>query len=231
MSQQVFRTTEWTWKEFTLLLVLALAAVPVIIENSFYSYVYGYLQDSLLAGTLTGLAIALFLTAGVYVVAIRPHKLSWRDIGLRSFSPRYWIHIFGGTIALIAASILILLLMSELGIGAENQKTKALESSPAQTAVLIGFVSAAVISPIYEEIFYRGFIYKWIRMKWGISAGILISSIIFTIVHIPTYNTLPVNFVSGVIFAWVYEKSGSVWPGIIIHALFNGIAVALTAAG
>jgi membrane protease YdiL (CAAX protease family) len=50
------------------------------------------------------------------------------------------------------------------------------------------------------------------------------------LVHIPTYNTLPVNFLSGLVFAWVYEKTKSLLPSMIIHACFNGIAVILTAA-
>lgn len=94
---------------------------------------------------------------------------------------------------------------------------------------LIAFVSAAIISPIYEEIFYRGFLYRWFRVKWGVPAGILLSSSVFMLVHIPTYNTLPVNFLTGVIFSWTYEKTGSIYPGMIIHGVFNGIAVVLTA--
>jgi citrate lyase synthetase len=48
------------------------------------------------------------------------------------------------------------------------------------------------------------------------------------IAHIPTYNTLPVNFISGLVFAWTYEKTGSILPAIIIHASYNGIAFILT---
>lgn len=59
--------------------------------------------------------------------------------------------------------------------------------------------------------------------------GLAGSSFIFMLVHIPTYNTLPVNFLSGLVFAWVYEKTKSLLPSMIIHACFNGIAVILTA--
>ena len=58
----------------------------------------------------------------------------------------------------------------------------------------------------------------------------LLSASIFTLVHIPTFNTLPVNFVSGLVFAWIYQKTGSVIPCILMHGLFNGIAVILTVA-
>ena len=47
--------------------------------------------------------------------------------------------------------------------------------------VLIAFISAAIISPIYEEIFYRGFLYRWLRTRTGFMGAILISSLIFTV--------------------------------------------------
>uniref|UniRef100_UPI00403F124D CPBP family glutamic-type intramembrane protease n=1 Tax=Paenibacillus sp. FSL R10-2734 TaxID=2954691 RepID=UPI00403F124D len=42
---------------------------------------------------------------------------------------------------------------------------------------------------------------------------------------------MPVNFISGVVFAWTYERTGSVVPGMIVHGVFNTIAVLLTAMG
>ncbi|OAH55761.1 hypothetical protein AWH48_03540 [Domibacillus aminovorans] len=61
------------------------------------------------------------------------------------------------------------------------------------------------------------------------TAGINASSFIFMIVRIPTFNVLPVAFASGLIFAWAYEKTHSVIPGIIIHGTLNAIAIILTA--
>lgn len=42
---------------------------------------------------------------------------------------------------------------------------------------------------------------------------------------------MPVNFITDVMFAWAYEKTGSVIPAMIIHGVFNTIAVLLTVAG
>ncbi|WP_369802655.1 lysostaphin resistance A-like protein [Psychrobacillus sp. OK032] len=92
-------------------------------------------------------------------------------------------------------------------------------------------ISAGVVSPVYEEIFYRGFIYRWLRVRLGMNWGIVISSLIFTIAYFPTINAMPVNFINGVVFAWVYEKTGSVIPGMIVHGVFNTIAVLLTVTG
>lgn len=128
-------------------------------------------------------------------------------------------------------ALLIVVLTSYIGISVENSKTQAIQQNITFFTVLIAFLSAAVISPIYEEIFYRGFLYRWLRTRLGLVGAILLSSFIFTIAHIPTYNVMPVNFFSGIIFALAYERTNSIWPSIIIHGLTNGIMVLLTSLG
>jgi uncharacterized protein len=224
-----FKTMFWSWSELILLLLITFLFVPIVIENLLQDALYVFLEDSLYSGTLTGLVMSILFTGGVYVIALRPYNLSWRAVGFNSFQTSYWKSIITWTVFLIGTSLIIVILMELLGGTSENTKTQSLQSNMGILSFLIAFVSAAIISPIYEEIFYRGFLYRWFRVKWVVPAGILLSSSVFMLVHIPTYNTLPVNFLTGVIFSWTYEKTGSIYPGMIIHGVFNGIAVVLTA--
>ncbi len=229
MKEFSFKTMFWSWSELILLLLVTFLFVPIVIENLLQDVLYVFLEDSLYSGTLTGLVMSILFTGGVYVIALRPYNLSWRAVGFNSFQTSYWKSIITWTVFLIGTSLIIVILMELLGGTSENTKTQSLQSNMGILSFLIAFVSAAVISPIYEEIFYRGFLYRWFRVKLGVPAGILLSSSVFMLVHIPTYNTLPVNFLTGVIFSWTYEKTGSIYPGMIIHGVFNGIAVVLTA--
>lgn len=231
MKEFSFKTMSWSWKELIPLLLITFLFVPIVIENLIQDVLYVFLEDSLYSGTLTGLLMAIIFSSGVYVIALRPYNLSWRAVGFNTFQTSYWKSIISWTSLLIVISIVIIILMELLGGTTENTKTESLQNNIGIWTILIAFVSAAIISPIYEEIFYRGFLYRWFRVKWGVPAGILLSSFVFTLVHIPTYNTLPINFLSGVIFSWTYEKTKSIYPGMIIHAVFNGIAVVLTAIG
>lgn len=173
--------------------------------------------------------MSILFTFGVYFIGIKPKKLSWKEVGFQRFSKSYWIPICGWTIVLIIGSILLSYMMEWLfDIGTNNSKTKSLQTRLTTINIIIAFVSAAIISPIYEEIFYRGFLYRWFRSKYGLLAGILISSSIFMAVHIPTFNSLPYTFLSGLIFAWTYEKTQSIYPSMIIHGTFNGLSVFLT---
>ena len=65
----------------------------------------------------------------------------------------------------------------------------------------------------------------------GFIGAIILSAAIFTIAHIPTYNVMPVNFFSGIIFALAYERTNSIWPAVMIHGITNGIMVLLTSLG
>ncbi|MGM7700560.1 lysostaphin resistance A-like protein [Pseudalkalibacillus sp. Hm43] len=228
--ESYFREVPWSWRHFVSLMLIVLVLVPYFVEYHLKNYVNENFQNELYSGTFIGLVMAFIFLISLYFVAIRPLQLTWVDVGVRSFPKGYWRSIIGWTLAVILLSIIIVIIMDLLiHVGTENSKTESLQSQLNIVTFLIGFISAAIVSPIYEEIFYRGFVYRFLRYKYGIPAGLIISSTIFMIVHIPTYNTLPINLVTGLVFAWTYEKTGSIWPGVIIHGTFNGIAIVLTA--
>ncbi|WP_137790109.1 type II CAAX endopeptidase family protein [Bacillus sp. E(2018)] len=222
-------TTERKWnnRELILLLSLCLVGVPILLENLLYDQFIRWLDNTLYAGTLTGFCMAIVFTTAVYWIALKPNHLGWGAVGLNPLRKNMWKTILLWTILLIFISIALVIMMDVLSIGTNNAKTDSLKSDLTPFTFVIGFLSAAVVSPIYEEIFYRGFLYTWFR-RWGVRKAMIFSSFIFMIVHIPTYNTLPVNFASGLVFCWVYEKTGSIIPAIIIHGIVNGIGISLS---
>lgn len=225
-----FNQSAWSWKELIMLLTLVLVLIPFFIEYLLINYLTEVFQNELYSGTLIGLIMSIIFTLGVYFIAIRPKSLSWKEVGFQRFNKSYWGPLIGWTMVLIIGSILLSVIVEWIfNMGTDNSKTDSLQTRLTTMNIVIAFVSAAIISPIYEEIFYRGFLYRWIRTKYGLLAGMLMSSFIFMLVHIPTFNSLPYTFLSGLIFAWTYEKTQSIYPAMIIHGLFNGLAILLTA--
>nr|EEK69360.1 CAAX amino terminal protease [Bacillus wiedmannii] len=227
MVYMIFKSM-WGWKEILYLFVFVFFIVPVTVESLFYDYALKVIGNALYAGVLMGFIMAVIFTTVVYLFCIKRYKLSWKDIGIRKLSWRDFLWTVVALIFLIIVSITVLMIMEKMGISFENSKTETVQNDKSIYAFCIAVIGAAVISPIYEEVLYRGVFYTFFRDRYGISGGVLISSIIFTVVHIPTYNTLPVNFLSGVVFAWLYEKTNSILSAMIAHALFNFIAVLLT---
>ncbi|MGE7602289.1 CPBP family intramembrane glutamic endopeptidase [Peribacillus sp. NPDC097675] len=225
------KTIPWSWRELVSILVLVLIVVPFFIEFLLANFLLNLFQNDLYSGTLVGFIMSIMFMLAIYFITLRPKGLKWNEVGLNRFPGSYGKNIIGWTILLIVVSILMIIVMDIMGVGVENSKTESVQSQLTPINFVIGFVSAAIISPIYEEILYRGFLYRWFRSKWGLKAGLFLSSFIFMIVHIPNYNVLPVTFVSGLLFAWTYEKTKSVLPGMIIHGTFNAIAIILTSLG
>ena len=221
----------WGSKEFILLMLLEFVFVIGCIKFIVKPIYFSWLNNDLYAGTLIGLTIAMILLLGVYFIALRPKALSWGEVGIKRFLWRDWKTIIIYSVILLVGAVIIVILTSFIGNTWENSKTESLQRNVTFFTVCIAFVSAAVISPIYEEIFYRGFLYRWLRTRMGLIGAIILSSMIFTIVHIPTYNVMPVNFFSGIIFALAYERTNSIWPSVIIHGITNGIMVLLTSLG
>ncbi len=85
---------------------------------------------------------------------------------------------------------------------------------------LLIFIS--VIGPICEEIFFRGFIYKFLRSKLGITSGILLTSVIFSFLHLTPVGFIPI-FVLSIMLSYIYEKTGSLVAPITAHVLHNSM--------
>lgn len=100
-------------------------------------------------------------------------------------------------------------------------------NSPTAIAWLI--VLLAVIVPIGEEMFFRGFVYgglrsRWGAVRWGAALAALVSAAFFAAVHMQLVHGVPI-FLLGLLLALLYERTRSLVPGIITHALTNVIAV------
>ena len=85
----------------------------------------------------------------------------------------------------------------------------------------------AIAAPIFEEILFRGYILDKIRNLYSDKFAIISSGFLFGLMH---WEILaPLDFaqtgaatIGGFLYAWLRIKTGSLWPSIICHALWNG---------
>lgn len=91
-------------------------------------------------------------------------------------------------------------------------------------AVLVSFAALAVWTPITEEVFFRGFILPGIANRLGHWWAIVISATIFSAFHLDLGVLVPV-FVTGLLLGWLYHRTGSIWPGVAVHAGQNSLAL------
>jgi membrane protease YdiL (CAAX protease family) len=80
-------------------------------------------------------------------------------------------------------------------------------------------LNLCLLAPFFEEILFRGFFYEILKNRLGIISGAIISAALFSFLH-----DIPPSFViaiSGLVYAYCYEKSGSIWGSIGAHSLYN----------
>lgn len=82
----------------------------------------------------------------------------------------------------------------------------------------------AVAVPIGEEVFFRGFVYGGLRSRWGVIVATLGSAAFFAAVHMQIVHALPI-FILGLALAALYERTRSLVPAMVVHALNNVLAV------
>ncbi len=112
------------------------------------------------------------------------------------------------------------------GIGIEPQEQIGFffaDLSSPSLVFLVIFV--AIVGPVFEEIFFRGFAYQALRRRWRRWPSILITALLFSLLHASVSAFLPILGL-GVLLAYAFEASGSLIPSIVIHVCQNSVAVA-----
>jgi len=84
--------------------------------------------------------------------------------------------------------------------------------------------AGVIVAPIAEEVFFRGFVYAGLRERQRWWKAAIISSAVFALLHMQL-TAFPPIFILGMIFSILYQFSGSILPGLIMHVLTNGLGL------
>ncbi len=94
-----------------------------------------------------------------------------------------------------------------------------------QSELLRTSLEVVVLAPFFEEIIFRGIVFSTLREKFCFPVSLIGSAGIFALAH--GYG--PIAFLSvfwsGILWAWLYERTGSIVPGMCAHAVNNGLVV------
>jgi len=132
--------TVWSWKEFTLLVGFALVFVPIVIDWLLEDWLQLLLSDDLFRGTLVGLILSILFMLLTYFIALKPHQLSWQEVGVRSMRKSHWKLVMLWSLLTILIGILYIIALELLGFGTDNSKTESLETNKSLMAFIIAFL-------------------------------------------------------------------------------------------
>ncbi len=93
---------------------------------------------------------------------------------------------------------------------------------PSPALMALSVLVLSVLTPLIEEIVYRGYILTALR-KRGTLVAIIVSATVFAVFH--KLTSLPFAFFGGIIFGIQYWRSGSLWPSLITHSTVNTLVI------
>lgn len=198
----------------------------------------GYIVDLLSESTFGQFLFILvveILTLGILFWFIRSRGITYTEIGLgrgpRPSDAGYGVLTFVIYFVLLAI-ILALVGIFAPGINLDQEQQIGFEGAKEGGGGLaLVFISLVILPPIVEEILVRGFLYSGLRRKYNKLTAALFASAVFGIAHLqlgsgapPLYVAAIDTFVLSMVLIALREKTGSIWAGMGVHALKNGLA-------
>ena len=147
-------------------------------------------------------------------------KVSWKELGFRAFSTAALSLGCGLLVAVYVLVIINNLIMVALGVATQADVISEILGE-IDSPYLFAFTTA-IVAPITEELFFRGFLFKGLREKYGWVNALMFSSIIFALFHGQLATLLP-TFLLGALFAYMYQRTESVYPGMVLHFAVNAM--------
>ena len=204
--------------------VLPVAAAPLfdLLEKLFGTAIGGGARDAAYYCVLFGLTLAVF----------------WRYWGRTT---RAFLDHIGSVLGTVGLGLIAFYGLNELTwrvlrlipgerVNLNDQAILArIGSAPHSTILIVVF-----LAPMVEEAVFRGYVFGNLReySRWG---AYLFSCVLFALVHVWRFVTgwhelgyllLAVQYAApGLVLAWTFERSGSLWGSILLHGIINGLSV------
>lgn len=163
----------------------------------------------------------------------RDRGLSPIDLGVRAVPAMRSLGLV--LLALVAYGVLAALYASAF-IGHSSQKSADILSQVKHVGTfetVIAVIAISVSAPVVEEIFFRGLIYRSLRNHMNLVWATLLAGSLFGLVHVIGYPlvTVPVKALAGVLLCLLYERTGSIVPGIALHSFIDASAIDVALTG
>lgn len=223
------------WLKITLECTAMLVWVFVAIFGAQYAVAYPLLwiagKEWLLSTVGTAVYSALAYTLAMALIIFVPWKCfkKWKtdreELGL--LGEPTWTDIGLAPIGYIASLILAWIFTALFSIfpwfDAVQAQDVGFSSLTSGGDRLIAFITLVIVAPIVEEIIFRGWLYGKLRAKMSMIPAMIIVSILFGIVH-GQWNVGITVFAISLVLCFFRETTGTIYSGMLVHMLKNGIA-------
>ena len=160
-------------------------------------------------------------------VALRPHRLDWRALGVRGCEPRWlFVAAVGAVLAFVLAVLLAKLMATQLPDWARFMRSRYAWGDAPPWQMLLLVATTVGVTPLVEELFFRGFLLPWMLARHRRGVAIAVCAVLFGASHLVPWQAFVAALLS-LLLIWLYLRSGSIWPSVLCHAINNALGVGL----
>ncbi len=230
----------WNFKTTYLVFIFWLATQLIV---AYFAQSYLRPINSTSTAALSAPLAAALLMAGTYLcenvpplfyinwLALRPHKINFADgikLRLHTESAGLIKLVFAGFLTWSAAMPIVIcaFMVAAYFFGSQGSSNPVialvLEASRTSNilATSLFYVTLGVLAPACEEPLFRGFLYQSMRSRYGILISMIVSALLFAVLHLDPGGMLPL-FCLGFVFAYTFERTQSLIPSLVAHGLWN----------
>jgi membrane protease YdiL (CAAX protease family) len=154
-----------------------------------------------------------------------------RQFGLRP--SRFWPTVGWAALGLFSFYLFAAIYTAIVQPDAEQTVAQDLGADKGTLGQIAAGFMVICVAPVAEEFFFRGFFYRALRSRYAVLVAALIDGLLFGAIHWDFSSAdglliVPPLAALGFMFCLVYERTGSLYPVIALHALNNAIAFGVT---
>lgn len=217
--------TPWGWETILQVIVIGF----FFLSQFIFPIVFGIVGFDASALSLRGKAFyvlfsyLLMASGGLLVLyfsvkSFFPLPENW----FKFINKKWYLWGIGGYIVAIPLVFFVSLLNQQIwhGQGGSNPLLFLALKSQDTVALIIFFITASILAPIFEEIIFRGFLLPSLTRYLPVSVAIIVTGIIFALVHLSLSEAIPLATL-GILLGIVYTRSQSLLASITLHSLWN----------
>ncbi|OGL27562.1 hypothetical protein A3C39_04660 [Candidatus Saccharibacteria bacterium RIFCSPHIGHO2_02_FULL_46_12] len=141
--------------------------------------------------------------------------MTWMDIGLAPLAVIVY--------SLVSVALLNLVVFVVPSFPVDQAQDIGFKALNDQASYILAFTTLVVVAPIAEEVLFRGYLYGKLRGAVPIWIAAIVTSVIFGVIH-GQWNVAVDVFALSLVLCSLREITGSIWAGVLLHMLKNGIA-------
>lgn len=194
------------------------------------SFLFEPVADSQIGFTLSG-DLRVIISAVGFIIGILPVIFLARKLIVKTkrdsfllhpFSPSPW-QIILGVVLTVASVMSIQVIVALSQVAAKSEAYQEVAKAQYSCGFVIGLIAYALITPLAEEIVFRGIVFTTLRRYFPIKISVLISAIFFAIYHGNMIQGV-YALIMGCVMAGLYEYYGTFWAAFAVHAIANATA-------